>query len=98
MVHDVITAVDSATGEELCRRWDLDARCGRPQTLYRWDHRRLADPQDYEFRARQSAARLLEALLKDAERAYAAQEAELRKSPARVRAPAGTRNVLLNVT
>lgn len=100
MVRDVITAyVDGATGEGYAEDWDLDALWTALKTLYPVGI--TADSltrKDHEFeRDDLTREELLEALLKDAERAYAAREAELEEIAGEGAMRQLERNVLLNV-
>ncbi|GAB4645713.1 hypothetical protein MOKP53_16390 [Mycobacterium avium subsp. hominissuis] len=100
MVRDVVTAyVNGATAEGYAEDWDLDALWTALKTLYPVgiDHatltRRDADG-GFDDLTREE---LLEALLKDAERAYAAREAELEEIAGEGAMRQLERNVLLNV-
>jgi preprotein translocase subunit SecA len=100
MLTDVITAyVDGATSEGYAEDWDLDALWSALKTLYPVgiSHESLTRPdQDFE-RDELTRDELLEALLKDAERAYATREAELEEIAGEGAMRQLERNVLLNV-
>ncbi|BBX74562.1 preprotein translocase subunit SecA [Mycobacterium shinjukuense] len=100
MVRDVITAyVDGATAEGYAEDWDLDALWTALGTLYPVGikHETLTR-RDSEFeRDDLTRDELLDALLKDAERAYAAREAELEEIAGEGAMRQLERNVLLNV-
>jgi len=100
MVRDVITAyVNGATAEGYAEDWDLEKLWEalktlypvgiRPDVLTRQDHDSERDDLTRE--------ELLDALLEDAERAYAAREAELEEIAGEGAMRQLERNVLLNV-
>ena len=100
MLVDVITAyVDGATSEGYAEDWDLDALWTALKTLYPVGitpdslTRRDTDSEQDEL----TRDELLDALLKDAERAYAAREAELEELAGEGAMRQLERNVLLNV-
>ncbi len=80
MLVDVITAyVNGATAEGYAEDWDLDTLWTALKTLYPvWiDHKDLLDSEAIGEAGELTGEELLEALVADAERAYAAREAEL---------------------
>lgn len=80
MVVDVITAYSNgATAEGYAEDWDLDALWTALGTLYPAgiDHRDLLDSTEVGEPGELTREELLDALIEDAERAYAAREAEL---------------------
>ena len=100
MLVDVITAyVDGATSEGYAEDWDLDALWTALKTLYPVGitpdslTRRDTDSEQDEL----TRDELLDALLKDAERAYATREAELEELAGEGAMRQLERNVLLNV-
>jgi preprotein translocase subunit SecA len=100
MLVDVITAyVDGATSEGYAEDWDLDALWTALKTLYPVGitadslTRRDTDSEQDEL----TRDELLDALLKDAERAYAVREAELEELAGEGAMRQLERNVLLNV-
>ena len=100
MLVDVITAyVDGATSEGYAEDWDLDALWTALKTLYPVGikaetlTRQDADSERDEL----TREELLKALLEDAERAYAAREAELEELAGEAAMRQLERNVLLNV-
>lgn len=100
MLVDVITAyVDGATAEGYAEDWDLAKLWEALKTLYPVgiDHKDLFDPDAEGEPGELTREELLDALIKDAERAYAAREAELEElaGPGAMRQL--ERNVLLNV-
>ncbi|MGO9158481.1 preprotein translocase subunit SecA [Mycobacterium sp.] len=100
MLVGVITAyVDGATSEGYAEDWDLDALWTALKTLYPVGI--TADSltrQDLESeRDELTRDELLDALVKDAERAYAAREAELEELAGEGAMRQLERNVLLNV-
>lgn len=100
MLVDVITAyVDGATSEGYAEDWDLDALWTALKTLYPVgiSHETLTRHDDDSERDDLTRDELLEALLKDAERAYAAREAELEEIGGEGAMRQLERNVLLNV-
>ncbi|MDC9003332.1 preprotein translocase subunit SecA [Mycobacterium marinum] len=100
MLTDVITAyVDGATVEGYAEDWDLDALWTALKTLYP-----VGIKTDTLMRRDQDSDRddltrdeLLEALLQDADQAYAAREAELEELAGEGAMRQLERNVLLNV-
>ncbi|ORB85886.1 preprotein translocase subunit SecA [Mycobacterium kansasii] len=100
MVRDVITAyVNGATAEGYAEDWDLDALWTALKTLYPVgiDHDSLTHHDADSERDDLTREELLDALLKDAERAYAAREAELEELAGEGAMRQLERNVLLNV-
>ncbi|BCI90653.1 hypothetical protein NIIDMKKI_58590 [Mycobacterium kansasii] len=100
MVRDVITAyVNGATAEGYAEDWDLDALWTALKTLYPVgiDHESLTRHDTDSERDDLTREELLEALLADAERAYAAREAELEELAGEGAMRQLERNVLLNV-
>ena len=100
MLVDVITAyVDGATAEGYAEDWDLDALWSALKTLYPLgiDHDSLTRHDTDSERDELTRDELLNALLKDAERAYAAREAELEEIAGEGAMRQLERNVLLNV-
>lgn len=100
MLTDVITAyVDGATSEGYAEDWDLDALWTALKTLYPVgiDHESLMHPDDDSDRDDLTREELLEALLADAEKCYAAREAELEQLAGEGAMRQLERNVLLNV-
>ncbi|ORX04948.1 preprotein translocase subunit SecA [Mycobacterium szulgai] len=100
MLVDVITAyVDGATSEGYAEDWDLDALWTALKTLYPVgiSHETLIRHDDDSERDDLTRDELLDALLKDAERAYAAREAELEEIGGEGAMRQLERNVLLNV-
>ncbi|OMC44121.1 preprotein translocase subunit SecA [Mycobacterium sp. IS-2888] len=100
MLTDVITAyVDGATAEGYAEDWDLDALWTALKTLYPVgiSHEALTHRDEDSDRDDLTREELLEALLKDAERAYAAREAELEEIAGEGAMRQLERNVLLNV-
>ncbi len=100
MIRDVITAyVNGATAEGYAEDWDLDALWTALKTLYPVgiDHETLTHPDEESERDDLTREELLEALLEDAERAYAAREAELEEIAGEGAMRQLERNVLLNV-
>jgi preprotein translocase subunit SecA len=99
MLVDVITAyVDGATSDGYAEDWDLDALWTALKTLYPVGikHEDLTRPDDSE-RDELTRDELLDALLKDAEHAYATREAELEELAGEGSMRQLERNVLLNV-
>ncbi|MCG1048843.1 hypothetical protein KQH58_16500, partial [Mycetohabitans sp. B6] len=100
MLTDVITAyVDGATVEGYAEDWDLDALWTALKTLYP-----VGIKTDTLMRRDQDSDRddltrdeLLQALLQDADQAYAAREAELEELAGEGAMRQLERNVLLNV-
>lgn len=100
MVRDVVTAyVNGATAEGYAEDWDLDALWTALKTLYPVGitHESLTHPDADSDRDDLTREELLDALLKDAERAYAAREAELEEIAGEGAMRQLERNVLLNV-
>jgi preprotein translocase subunit SecA len=100
MVRDVVTAyVNGATAEGYAEDWDLDALWTALKTLYPVGitHESLTHPDADSDRDDLTRDELLDALLKDAERAYAAREAELEEIAGEGAMRQLERNVLLNV-
>jgi len=100
MLVDVITAyVDGATSEGYAEDWDLDALWSALKTLYPVgiEHEGLTRRDKDSERDDLTRDELLDALLKDAERAYAAREAELEEIGGEGAMRQLERNVLLNV-
>jgi preprotein translocase subunit SecA len=100
MLVDVITAyVDGATSEGYAEDWDLEALWTALKTLYPVGITPDSlTRQDLESeRDELTRDELLDALLKDAERAYAAREAELEELAGEGAMRQLERNVLLNV-
>lgn len=100
MLVDVITAyVDGATAEGYAEDWDLDKLWEALKTLYPVgiDHKDLFDPHAIGEPGELTREELLDALIEDAERAYAAREAEIEKLAGEGAMRQLERNVLLNV-
>jgi preprotein translocase subunit SecA len=100
MVRDVVTAyVDGATVEGYAEDWDLDALWSALKTLYPLGiaHESLTHPDADSDRDDLTREELLDALLKDAEHAYATREAELEEIAGEGAMRQLERNVLLNV-
>jgi len=100
MLVDVITAyVDGATAEGYAEDWDLDGLWSALKTLYPVgiEHETLTHPDADSDRDELTREELLDALLKDAERAYAAREAELEEIAGEGAMRQLERNVLLSV-
>ncbi len=100
MLVDVITAyVDGATSDGYAEDWDLDALWTALKTLYPVGitHESLTQRDADSERDELTRDELLDALLKDAERAYAAREAELEELAGEGAMRQLERNVLLNV-
>jgi preprotein translocase subunit SecA len=100
MLVDVVTAyVDGATNEGYAEDWDLDALWTALKTLYPVGITAESLTRQDEDSERDELTRdeLLEALLKDAERAYATREAELEELAGEGAMRQLERNVLLNV-
>ena len=100
MVRDVVTAyVDGATADGYAEDWDLDALWTALKTLYPVG----IDPETVMRRDPDSdldeltREELLEAMIKDAERAYAVRESELEEIAGEGAMRQLERNVLLNV-
>jgi preprotein translocase subunit SecA len=100
MLVAVITAyVDGATSEGYAEDWDLDALWTALKTLYPVGikHQSLTRQDEDSERDELTRDELLDALVKDAERAYAAREAELEELAGEGAMRQLERNVLLNV-
>ncbi|MEE6178840.1 preprotein translocase subunit SecA [Mycobacterium sp. 050134] len=103
MIRDVVTAyVTGATAEGYAEDWDLDALWTALKTLYPVgiSHEALArldGDGNVDDRDDLTREELLDELLKDAERAYAAREAELEELAGEGAMRQLERNVLLNV-
>ncbi len=100
MLVDVITAyVDGATGEGYAEDWDLDALWTALKTLYPVgiSHDTLTRQDAESERDELTRDELLDALLKDAEHAYAVRESELEELAGEGAMRQLERNVLLNV-
>jgi preprotein translocase subunit SecA len=100
MLVDVITAyVDGATSEGYAEDWDLDALWTALKTLYPVGIKAETLTRQDQDSERDELTRdeLLKALLDDAERAYAAREAELEEIAGEGAMRQLERNVLLNV-
>jgi preprotein translocase subunit SecA len=100
MVRDVVTAyVNGATTDGYAEDWDLDALWSALKTLYPVgiEHDSLTRHDEDSERDELTRDELLNALLKDAEHAYAAREAELEEIAGEGAMRQLERNVLLNV-
>ncbi|MDT5146507.1 MAG: preprotein translocase subunit SecA, partial [Mycobacterium sp.] len=100
MLRDVVTAyVDGATADGYAEDWDLDALWTALKTLYPVGiaHETLTHHDEDSERDDLTREELLEALLADAESAYAAREAELEELAGEGAMRQLERNVLLNV-
>lgn len=100
MVRDVITAyIDGATTDSYVEDWDLDALWSALGTLYPVGikHESLTHADEDSECDELSRDELLEALLIDAQHAYAAREAELAELAGEGAMRQLERNVLLNV-
>ncbi|ORA78240.1 preprotein translocase subunit SecA [Mycobacterium malmoense] len=100
MVRDVVTAyVDGATADGYAEDWDLDALWSALKTLYPVGitHESLTRQDEESDRDDLTRDELLDALREDAERAYAAREAELEELAGEGAMRQLERNVLLNV-
>lgn len=100
MVRDVVTAyVNGATAEGYAEDWDLDKLWDALKTLYPVgiDYRELFNPDAVGEPGELTREELLDALLKDAERAYAAREAEIEALAGDGAMRELERSVLLNV-
>src|ERR1700744_6699759 len=100
MLVDVITAyVDGATGEGYAEDWDLEQLWEALKTLYpvNIDHKDLIDSEAIGEPGEPTREELLDALVEDAERAYAVREAELEEIAGEGAMRQLERNVLLNV-
>jgi preprotein translocase subunit SecA len=100
MLVDVITAyVDGATTEGYAEDWDLEQLWEALKTLYpvKIDHKDLLDSEAIGEPGELTREELLDALVEDAERAYAVREAELEEIAGEGAMRQLERNVLLNV-
>jgi preprotein translocase subunit SecA len=100
MVRDVITAyVNGATAEGYAEDWDLDKLWDALKTLYPVgiDHKDLFNPDAVGEPGELTREELLDALLKDAERAYTTREAEIEALAGDGAMRQLERSVLLNV-
>jgi preprotein translocase subunit SecA len=100
MLVDVITAyVDGATTEGYAEDWDLEQLWEALKTLYpvKIDHKDLLDSEAIGEPGELTREELLDALVEDAERAYAVREAELEELAGEGAMRQLERNVLLNV-
>jgi preprotein translocase subunit SecA len=100
MLVDVITAyANGATAEGYAEDWDLDALWTALKTLYPVgiDHRSLTHRDDDSEIDDLTREELLDALIKDAERAYADREAQIEALAGEGAMRQLERNVLLNV-
>src|ERR1700757_664730 len=100
MVRDVITAyVDGATAEGYAEDWDLEQLWEALKTLYpvKIDHKDLLDSEAIGEPGELTREELLDALVEDAERAYAVREAELEALAGEGAMRQTERHVLLNV-
>lgn len=100
MLHDVVGAyVDGATAEGYAEDWDLEKLWEALKTLYPVgiDHTELFDPDADGAPDELTREELREALLGDADRAYARREAELEAIAGDGAMRQLERNVLLSV-
>jgi preprotein translocase subunit SecA len=100
MLVDVITAyVNGATAEGYAEDWDLEQLWEALKTLYpvKIDHKDLLDSEAIGEPGELTREELLDALVEDAERAYAVREAELEELAGEGAIRQLERNVLLNV-
>jgi preprotein translocase subunit SecA len=100
MIRDVITAyVNGATAEGYAEDWDLEKLWDALKTLYPVgiDHKQLFDSDAIGEPGELTREELLDALLEDAERAYAAREAEIEALAGDGAMRQLERSVLLNV-
>ncbi|AQA01426.1 preprotein translocase subunit SecA [Mycobacterium sp. MS1601] len=100
MLVDVITAyVDGATAEGYSEDWDLEKLWDALKTLYPVgiDHHDLIDSDLFGEAGELTRDQLLAALIEDAEKAYAAREAQLEEIAGAGAMRQLERNVLLNV-
>ncbi len=100
MVRDVTTAyVNGATAEGYAEDWDLAKLWEALKTLYpvSIDHKDLLDSDAVGEPGELTREELLDALIEDAERAYAARESELEQLAGEGAMRQLERNVLLNV-
>ncbi len=100
MMVDVLTAyVDGATAEGYSEDWDLEALWTALKTLYpvSIDHRDLVDSEAVGEPGELTREELLDALISDAERAYAEREQQLEELAGEGAMRQLERNVMLNV-
>ena len=100
MLVDVITAyVDGATAEGYSEDWDLESLWSALKTLYPVgiDHHGLVDSDAIGEPGELTREELLDALIEDAERAYADREKQLEELAGEGAMRQLERNVLLNV-
>jgi preprotein translocase subunit SecA len=100
MLVDVITAyVNGATAEGYSEDWDLEKLWEALKTLYpvEIDHKDLIDSEAIGEPGELTREELLDALVEDADRAYAVREAELEELAGEGAMRQLERNVLLNV-
>jgi preprotein translocase subunit SecA len=100
MIRDVITAyVNGATAEGYAEDWDLDALWTALKTLYPVgiDYHSLTHPDENTDVDDLTREELIDALIEDAERAYATREAEIEELVGEGAMRQLERNVLLNV-
>ncbi|MGO9034021.1 preprotein translocase subunit SecA, partial [Mycobacterium sp.] len=100
MLVDVIAAyVNGATAEGYAEDWDLEQLWEALKTLYpvKIDHKDLIDSEAIGEPGELTREELLDALVEDAERAYAVREAELEELAGEGAMRQLERNVLLNV-
>ncbi|MBV9320725.1 MAG: preprotein translocase subunit SecA, partial [Mycobacterium sp.] len=100
MVRDVITAyVNGATAEGYAEDWDLAKLWEALKTLYpiSIDHKDLLNSEAIGEPGELTREELLDALIEDAERAYAVREAELEELAGDGAMRQLERNILLNV-
>jgi len=100
MLVDVITAyVDGATAEGYAEDWDLEKLWEALKTLYPvgLDHSTMIDSEAVGEPGELTREELLDALIADADRAYATREAELEELAGEGAMRQLERNVLLNV-
>jgi preprotein translocase subunit SecA len=100
MLVDVVTAyVDGATAQGYSEDWDLEALWSALKTLFpvSIDHHDLIDSDAVGEPGELTRDELLDALIKDAERAYAEREKELEAIAGEGAMRQLERNVLLNV-
>ena len=100
MLVDVITAyVDGATAEGYSEDWDLEALWTALRTLYpvSIDHHDLVDSDAIGEPGELTREELLDALIEDAERAYAVREKQLEEIAGEGAMRQLERNVMLNV-
>ncbi|RWA16651.1 preprotein translocase subunit SecA [Mycolicibacterium brumae DSM 44177] len=100
MLVDVITAyVDGATAEGYSEDWDLEKLWEALRTLYPVgiDHHDLMDSAEVGEPGELTREELLDALVEDAEAAYAKREAEIEELAGKGAMRQLERNVLLNV-